>query len=514
MFENAKIATKINLSLLLVVFLPLVAVLGLMFFQVKRNTNTIVRQQLSRLAAEVSEEIDMTVHSAYRFIESIGDNPVLSAKPAEGEEARKKQLAEQLEELRNLVYALDMFEDLVLVNMEGELIVATAYSENLDQWEKAFFTWAGRDCFEQARAGRTCVLQEHARSANPGLLVIASAPVKGKDKAVRGVVGGRLKLKKVQDICERVTIGKTGKVFLLDADGLVLWHWDVQTHLRLLTPSALRLRILKDEHDTDTYTTLKGERRVCSWMLCNGYQDYAGLGWKVAVTQEFHDAFDLVDKMQAQVAAFSIGCFVFLFLLGGLLSRNIVNPIDSLVKATEGLAQGNLSSRAYVRNRDEIGHLANSFNKMADDLQQNINAREKAQQELQKAHDLLEVRVQERTAELAKANEQLKKEFAERLRTEEALRESERRRVMLESLGAATHHLGQPATILLGHLGMMKKEANNTDEKLKKHLDICVDAAKSVANILHKLHAVEEYKTTEYLSKEGSSEKDKIIEIE
>jgi phosphoglycerate-specific signal transduction histidine kinase len=44
---------------------------------------------------------------------------------------------------------------------------------------------------------------------------------------------------------------------------------------------------------------------------------------------------------------------------------------------------------------------------------------------LRRAHDELELRVQERTTELARANEALQVEIAERKRAEEVLRESE-----------------------------------------------------------------------------------------
>jgi two-component system cell cycle sensor histidine kinase/response regulator CckA len=51
--------------------------------------------------------------------------------------------------------------------------------------------------------------------------------------------------------------------------------------------------------------------------------------------------------------------------------------------------------------------------------------RHKAEESLRRAHDELEIRVQERTADLAGANEALQAEIAERKRAEEALRESE-----------------------------------------------------------------------------------------
>jgi PAS domain S-box-containing protein len=60
-------------------------------------------------------------------------------------------------------------------------------------------------------------------------------------------------------------------------------------------------------------------------------------------------------------------------------------------------------------------------------LVEDISQRKRTEEKLHKAHKELERRVEERTAELLRANEQLKREIAERQQVEEALRESERR---------------------------------------------------------------------------------------
>lgn len=59
------------------------------------------------------------------------------------------------------------------------------------------------------------------------------------------------------------------------------------------------------------------------------------------------------------------------------------------------------------------------------EINSNITERKRAEQALKQAHDELEVRVRERTAELAKANQELQLEVAERQRAAEALRRSE-----------------------------------------------------------------------------------------
>ena len=106
-------------------------------------------------------------------------------------------------------------------------------------------------------------------------------------------------------------------------------------------------------------------------------------------------------------------------------------------------------------------------------------------------------------------------DISDRKRAVEAEKEAERQRVMLESLGAACHHLGQPATVLLTNLSIMQRRLDPADEKVGELIGTSIRAAKTLGEILHKLNKVDEYKTAQYLAKsdgEGCSDT-RILEI-
>jgi PAS domain S-box-containing protein len=102
-------------------------------------------------------------------------------------------------------------------------------------------------------------------------------------------------------------------------------------------------------------------------------------------------------------------------IVGALVAASVLEPVRSLSKATQGIADGELATRAQVRRADELGRLGSNFNTMAARI-------ESQAAELQSARDELEARVLTRTAELARTTKDLEREVAERTRAEESAR--------------------------------------------------------------------------------------------
>jgi len=78
---------------------------------------------------------------------------------------------------------------------------------------------------------------------------------------------------------------------------------------------------------------------------------------------------DDIEKMQQEIQRrLAVALFagvLFCCVLGILIAGSVSNPIKKLAEGTRQLAEDNLDYRVAVRSRDEIGELADSFNKMA-----------------------------------------------------------------------------------------------------------------------------------------------------
>lgn len=76
-----------------------------------------------------------------------------------------------------------------------------------------------------------------------------------------------------------------------------------------------------------------------------------------------------------------------------LLNSILFAPLKSLLGLTEHIRQGNLAARTHLTGEDEIGQLGQAFNRMAEDLA--------------KLYQNLELRVEQKTAELTRSNRSL-----------------------------------------------------------------------------------------------------------
>jgi signal transduction histidine kinase len=99
------------------------------------------------------------------------------------------------------------------------------------------------------------------------------------------------------------------------------------------------------------------------------------------------------------------------FLIGFIISRRITSAVHGLSEGTKALQQGNLDYRIETRRHDQLGEMGNSFNTMAQNIQDLLA-------KLQAHADELEVRVAERTSEIERSMAELKAAQSQMIQSE------------------------------------------------------------------------------------------------
>lgn len=131
--------------------------------------------------------------------------------------------------------------------------------------------------------------------------------------------------------------------------------------------------------------------------------------------------------------------------LGLFLSRSIVGPVQILATGAEKVGAGELSYRIELPREDEFGLVANRFNKMAGQLENQQNL-------LRSANERLESAVIERTKELEDSNNRLRQ-----------IDETRRR-----FFSNVSHELRTPVTVLLGEAEVTLRSTKATLADMKK----------------------------------------------
>ena len=80
------------------------------------------------------------------------------------------------------------------------------------------------------------------------------------------------------------------------------------------------------------------------------------------------DIDNLLTKLYYHVGGISLGIVFIALFAAYLISRSVVQPIRHLISATRKVASGDFSARVFLKTKDEVRVLADSFNRMNEEM--------------------------------------------------------------------------------------------------------------------------------------------------
>ncbi len=126
------------------------------------------------------------------------------------------------------------------------------------------------------------------------------------------------------------------------------------------------------------------------------YQHVPEMNWGLVTKIDRKEVFAPIVRIRIFTIILGSICAVVVFVIVLILSRKITNPIQKLVEGTKMITKGNLDFNIVSRSKDEIGFLANSFNRMT------IQLGESKREIDDYAHNL-KIKVEDKTKEINKS---------------------------------------------------------------------------------------------------------------
>ncbi len=296
-----------------------------------------------------------------------------------------------------------------------------------------------------------------------------AAPVYDKEGNIVSVLTTNLKLEYLWEIIDAVqrenrASGHNGYAFLVNRKGILIGHPDrskiLNTH-RPPRPADMNKMIeemTSGKTGTAYYTTrTTGTKKLAGFAPLIGFGDYHGHGWSVGVNEYYSELLEPMNRLLKMYFLLFILVSLVALAISGYLAEYIVRPVNNLRDGASKIGAGNFALRIPRMHDDEIGELANSFNSMADALQERDN------------------RINEYMESIKDANRELE-------RTNNELVRLEKEKTDFNAM--ITHDIKSPLSTILTYAEMIQDGSLSGQEEIEKAMSSVYASGKKILTLV------------------------------
>jgi len=376
------IAVKMTLAMVATALLPMTITAYYNLQGTSEHVAAVELRNLEQLAQSTAGRVAQLLADSRSLADYVGtdqDFVGYLAKPT------REGTAAILAKLRGLVKANPDIQFTMVMDLAGNAIAAT---------DPAVMgrNFKFREYFKKAMEGRPHMTGIVVGAVAGAAGFFYSRPVFDAANKVVGAVVMRIKAEPVAGILAGAQVGGDRIPFLIDGDGVIVWHPDEKHMFRSLGPltEEAQARIAADQRFRRPRVESLSQPQLAMAMVnakerghasyfssvtqreeIAGFAPVPGHDWVVGVS-ESRDYFAAPLDRLFQNVLVSMGLVGGIFLLLALLfARSIVRPLEQLTSAAHALKSGDYArATVAVRSADEVGQLARTFNVMIDVLRQ------------------------------------------------------------------------------------------------------------------------------------------------
>ncbi|MEQ6358141.1 methyl-accepting chemotaxis protein [Thermoanaerobacter thermohydrosulfuricus] len=191
--------------------------------------------------------------------------------------------------------------------------------------------------------------------------ITVTKAITGSSGKLVGILGIDISLEQLSKNISSVKLGKTGYIYLVTKDGTVITHPDTTKLFTSIKKYDFGEKLLSLNNATIQYSS----NNVYKFASVRNLDSF---GWKAVVTMENSELTKDVTKIRDFVITVSIIVLLIGFLIAYFFANSISSGIKKVVTAMSAAAKGDITVKANVKAKDEVGILANSFNTMIEGI--------------------------------------------------------------------------------------------------------------------------------------------------
>jgi len=267
-------------------------------------------------------------------------------------------------ELLELQERLPQYAELFVTDRYGAVIAATGRTSDYYQADEEWWQGAWNN------GDGDLYISQPVYDESAGIYAIEIAlPIPSHNRPeLVGVLRATVSINEVTNILTVNELGETGNAYLLLPSNEVLTP-KVAGIVPLDNKTLVEIKSFQNNFGE---ITIEEKKNIASSAAVNtstsNNEVIQNLNWTIIVYKDLNDAYKPVSATTNSIFLLAVALLILTFFVAQYLGGQLIHPIEVLSSAAIDIGKGNLSTRADVVSKDEVGTLAGAFNTMAEQL--------------------------------------------------------------------------------------------------------------------------------------------------
>lgn len=372
-YKNS-ISGRINISFLLIVA---IAVVSFMIISINRSSRVVKDTSIDRtlqLVNLMNQNIEFYIESMDNIAQIVTNHSDVRnyLQTAEGNKEYQARVIEQfktLKETRNDIYNIG------IIGLDGTYLINNDSIRMNPNNRPAEQEWYQR-ALKEGQAVSSSHVQNIVYKEYPWVVTMSKLIKDSTNQHNLGVFFADMNYRSISNLAEEVNLGQKGYVFIVDAEGNIVYHPKQQ-----LIYSGL--------FQEETEQVIHQSRDVTSWETGHKLYTIARselTGWTVVGVNDLEEMLSSTHDIISMYYLIAVMLIGFASLLAVLLTDKITLPLRRLQKSMKEVQSGNFEVNiAAAGSEDEIGDLIKTFRIMIREIENLIERNQEEQEEKRKS---------------------------------------------------------------------------------------------------------------------------------